>query len=714
MSSGNISSQHESTLAISPLLTNRGKSQPESRWIPMTSSSTRTGAGTGTVGIGGTAQTPRNPINNSPLVQNNAAHLGTPYVRDCAPTSGLLASMSKNGLFGPTVPSTLRKVSNFREYLNDNEDNEGGDGDGDSVAIGISELSAAEKLRLWRHDALMQHHYCTAEYIGDKVYSMTHDPNDAFWLAQVYYNMGQYIRAVQLLSRDGLDSSSVMCRYLTALCLVKMEKYDDALDIVGEVNPFKDEMAEHVKNQDGGIKLESSLCFLRGEIYSAQNNLALAKECFKEAVQVDVKNFEAFNYLISNNMLTLDEEKDFIASLDFSDLEDNQELIKCLYATKLSKYGDLTKLRAAQKVLVHDYQLEDNKDIQTTEIELLIFQGKYLECFELCEKILERDEFNFDVLPTYVQCLYELGGKNKLFLVSHKLAESFPKSAITWFAVGTYYFSINNITEARKYFSKASVLDPNFGYAWLGFAHTFAVEGEHEQALSAYSTAARFFPGTHLPHLYLGMQYSRMDTLTLAEEYFMMAYDICPTDPLLLNELGVVYFKKMDYPRAKKFFKRACEAINAQQSDASSVAISTYLNLGHTYRKLDEDERALHCFKTVLERWKPSANVWCALATVYLKMKKLQKAIDALHSVLAMDPNHQTGQQLLKIALDVNVHMLLDNGHPLMVSTKINETRSLEPSYKKRALGVINPVVIAKRLKQGSASSDEGDAMDIE
>ncbi|AGO11415.1 AaceriACR168Wp [[Ashbya] aceris (nom. inval.)] len=707
MSTGNTPSQHESTLAISPFVTNRGRSQQEQRRVIMPNT------GEGSLGPSGMADsgthTPRNSVVHSPLVQKT--QLGTPYMAEAAATGGLLGSMSKSALFGPAVPSTLRKVSNVREYGRPGDsDGEAGDGYG----VDLAELSAAEKLRLWRHDALMQHHYRTAEYIGDKVYSMTRDPNDAFWLAQVYYNMGQYIRAVELLSRDGLDASSVMCRYLTALCLVKMEKYDDALDIVGEVNPFKDDSAEHVRNLDGGIKLESSLCYLRGEIYSAQNNLDLAKECFKEAVCVDVKNFEAFDRLISNNMLTPDEEAEFISSLDFTDLDDNQELIRCLYTTKLSKYGDLTKLKAAHQFLLDEYHLEDNKDVQTTEIELLIFQGKYLECLELCEKVLEQDEFNFDVLPTYVQCLYELGGKNKLFLVSHKLAESFPKSSVTWFAVGTYYFSINNITEARKYFSKASVLDPNFGYAWLGFAHTYAVEGEHEQALSAYSTAARFFPGTHLPHLYLGMQYSRMDTLTLAEEYFMMAYDICPTDPLLLNELGVVYFKKMDYPRAKKFFKRACEAINMQQSDASSVAISTYLNLGHTYRKLDEDERALHCFKTVLERWKPSANVWCALATVYLKMKKLQKAIDALHSVLAMEPNHQTGQQLLKIALDVNVHLPLDNGHPLMVSAKISENMKLSSNDKKRSLGNIDPVVIAKRLKQGSTSSDEGDSMDIE
>jgi hypothetical protein len=44
-------------------------------------------------------------------------------------------------------------------------------------------------------------------------------------------------------------------------------------------------------------------------------------------------------------------------------------------------------------------------------------------------------------------------------------------------------------------FSKASLMDPRFGPAWITFAHSFAYEGEHEQAITAYSTSARLFPG---------------------------------------------------------------------------------------------------------------------------------------------------------------------------------------------------------------------------
>ena len=43
------------------------------------------------------------------------------------------------------------------------------------------------------------------------------------------------------------------------------------------------------------------------------------------------------------------------------------------------------------------------------------------------------------------------------------------------------------------------MMDPHFGPAWIGFAHSFAAEGEHEQAISAYTTAARLFQGYAAP-----------------------------------------------------------------------------------------------------------------------------------------------------------------------------------------------------------------------
>lgn len=85
-----------------------------------------------------------------------------------------------------------------------------------------------DRMRLWRHDAMMQHLHDSAVFWGDKILSWTSesslkqdaqyhhqvidrwdvsfacqigDPNDAFWLAQAYFLHQQYARAEQILTQ---------------------------------------------------------------------------------------------------------------------------------------------------------------------------------------------------------------------------------------------------------------------------------------------------------------------------------------------------------------------------------------------------------------------------------------------------------------------------------------------------------------------------------
>lgn len=556
-------------------------------------------------------------------------------------------------------------------------------------------LSQAEKLRLWRHDALMQHHYQTASYIGDKVYGLTKDPNDAFWLAQVHFSQGNFIRAHQLLSQNEL-SQSVSCRYLDGMCLARLSRWDEALDVIGESNPFKNDSS--VKNQDGGIKLESSMCYLRGHIYSNQNNFDRAKQCYKEAVTIDVKCYEAFNELIDNNFITPTEEWELLESLNFDDLEDNCELIRNLYITRLNKYVNLGKIQRAENVLVEEYDLGANNSILTSKAKLLFNQCRFEQCAEICEQVLGTDEFNFKVMPVYLSVLHELGGKNKLFLIANKLAEYFPKDCITWLAIGIYYLSINKISESRKFFSKASLVNPYFGQAWIGFAHTFAAEGEHEQAISAYSTAARLFPGTHLPNLFLGMQYLQMNSLLLAEEYMLASYDICPMDPLLLNEIGVVYFHKNDLGQSEHYFLKAIHEAKHLNNDSKSW-ISINSNLGHVYRKLGKLEKALENFNEIVRLNVKDSNTYAAIGLIYLKMGDTFKSIEALHCALAISSNDQIANDLLNRALEKSAR----NGNEDFFSK----------ASKIAQLSNVKIEKLAKQLIEGDYSSEE-DAMEIE
>lgn len=60
--------------------------------------------------------------------------------------------------------------------------------------------------------------------------------------------------------------------------------------------------------------------------------------------------------------------------------------------------------------------------------------------------------------------------------------------------------------------------------------------------MAAYRTASRL-TSSHLPNLYMGMEYVRTNNTALAHHFLRAAQELCNNDPLLYNELGVVLFR---------------------------------------------------------------------------------------------------------------------------------------------------------------------------
>jgi anaphase-promoting complex subunit 6 len=65
--------------------------------------------------------------------------------------------------------------------------------------------------------------------------------------------------------------------------------------------------------------------------------------------------------------------------------------------------------------------------------------------------------------------------------------------------------------------------------------------------MAAYRTASRLFPGCHKASLYIGMEYMRMNNTKTALMQFKEAHRLNKTDPLVLNEIAVVYYHSGDY-----------------------------------------------------------------------------------------------------------------------------------------------------------------------
>lgn len=84
---------------------------------------------------------------------------------------------------------------------------------------------------------------------------------------------------------------------------------------------------------------------------------------------------------------------------------------------------------------------------------------------------------------------------------------------------------------ARKFLVKTTLLNPNFGPAWVLYGHIFSLCDENDQAIAAYRTTTRLFPGSHLPWLFLGMEYVRTNNYALGQGCLQLAMNINPDDP---------------------------------------------------------------------------------------------------------------------------------------------------------------------------------------
>ncbi|TFY83527.1 hypothetical protein EWM64_g474 [Hericium alpestre] len=628
----------------------------------------------------------------------------------------------------------IRDALGRHPLANDNTDVFQDSGDEDEEEF---EWGMVDRMRLWRHDALMQHLYETAAFWGDKIVSWTNDPNDAFWLAQTYFMTHQYSRAERLLTRpfrakppiiphprrsddahvgpNGFGSPtpapsdasmftpaplggtgvpfpdlkgkgrehdarlpmgptaminvaaeqqegvsrlvdmSVVCRYLAAQCLVRQGKWAEATEMLGEANPFRNSgrSGPAVPNTDGGIKVEASMCHLRGLLMLKLNRGDQAKTCFMEALALDVKCYDAFDQLVSGEMMTLEEEWEFVQSLAYKEqTPEDADFVRLIYTARLRKYKHADEHAITRRRLIEEYGLSDNPDVLFSFADALYAQFRWADCFVITSRILDLVAVHAPTMPLHIACMHHLQHlHSKLFVLAHELVEREPESAISWYAVGVWYLSQKKWADARTYFSKTSLMDPRFGPAWIAFAHTFAFEGEHDHAVTAYSTCARMFTGSHLPLMFVGMEHIILSNYAQATEALNAANTMCDGDPLLMNERGVMAFNRQQYDEAAAMFQQALDLAQVTQGSQKSWA-TTYLNLGTCFRKLGRLEEARDAYVRVLEIDNRSAPALGFLGLVYHLMDRLHDAIMKYHEALSINPINGHVLDLLNLALE--------------------------------------------------------------
>ena len=157
----------------------------------------------------------------------------------------------------------------------------------------------------------------------------------------------------------------------------------------------------------------------------------------------------------------------------------------------------------------------------------------------------------------HVATLVGLNLKRRLFQLAHRLVDTDPKDALAWFAVGCYYYSCRRYDLAQRHFSRSTRLDPSSAECWIGFGCSFAVCDESDQALASFRAAQNKYSGSHVPLLYMGMEYLRTNHLSLAGHFLNSAQKTDPCDLLCCNELGVWSYRQGNMKDAAFWFMKA-------------------------------------------------------------------------------------------------------------------------------------------------------------
>ncbi|CAI5490382.1 unnamed protein product, partial [Closterium sp. Naga37s-1] len=423
-----------------------------------------------------------------------------------------------------------------------------------------------------------------------------------------------------------------------------------------------------------GIKPAAAFNLIRGRAYEALGNRPKAIHWLSAALQADPFCSEAFDELMENHMLTTEQEVDMVESLN---IPAGFEWLRLLYSCRCKKYGREDAVEQQLKLL------EGPSPLSNQPTPLLCLSPPSFLFVSLLHpahgSVLDRDPHNTRCIPTHLVAAVHLGRRNELFRAAHQLVDDHPNTALAWFAVACYYYFTRQHDQARRFFCKATTVSAAFAPAWMGFGHTYAAQEETDQAMVAYRTAVRLFTGFHVPLVCIGMEYARSNNLSLSLHFLDEARRLCPSDPLVHNELGVIAYRSLDFTSAARHFEMALRlvagygaaagegggaeseggrgssnaAAGRQAVVAESLGLweSTVVNLGHSYRKMRRYGDALMVYEQALSLRPNTASTFAAMAFTHHLQGNLIPAIEFYHKALGLCPGDSLSAEMLGQAL---------------------------------------------------------------
>eukprot|EP00924_Labyrinthula_sp_SR-Ha-C_P011320 snap_masked-scaffold_36-processed-gene-0.44-mRNA-1 protein AED:1.00 eAED:1.00 QI:0/0/0/0/1/1/4/0/942 len=330
---------------------------------------------------------------------------------------------------------------------------------------------------------------------------------------------------------------------------------------------------------------------------------------------------EAFD-LLFDNFLSLEQQKGFMLELKGNMLKTaNSQFILSVYEDKILASLGLEKDQTSnQENRIKNF---DMRLLTKYEFGNRNYQKVYLSCLSG----LTDEKYDQETILYFVDSLVELEHMEDLFYIAHVLASEFSPSALSEYSIGCFYLLKNNFPLAGHYFHRATTKTSKFLSSQISLglhlrslkklALCYSVQNLPDKAIAIYRGLTLSVNQDPMCLILYGNELWKSKDFKSAEYRYILAMKILRNSEdefntglvklnsilaLVYNQLGALYYSQDDFEKSHLYFLKACKVeLNGLMSEEKCYHVenrtSLLYNMGHSFRKNGEIERARMCFK---------------------------------------------------------------------------------------------------------------------
>lgn len=451
--------------------------------------------------------------------------------------------------------------------------------------------------------------------------------------------------------------------YLAGNCLYRLEEYEDCLTLLESLVHVDENVMEEValralslfSLQEMEIHMVSALYCLVGKCYDSMDHRARSLRAFSTSLRIDPACTEAVEYMSQRGMLSQKEKRALLQRVVSLETHPAKEWLGPYYSFMLSEESPECLDYICLSNGVPDVSTEVSANSLVLQAEYLYECGQMEECFRVAGQAYLIDPYNWRGNLVYIGSMVNLSLKNELFYIGHELVHSHPKHAVSWYAVGCYYWTCQKLDLAQKYLQKCTKLDKRLAHGWVLLGSVLAAQEESEHAISAYRTACRVSPGVLHPQISMAKELVRTSNYSLALHVLAEANAHSPANPTILNEMGVIYLQLNRNQDALKLFRKATERItqsaNGRGIGSKTGVVEILSNYATCLRKCGILEESIVWYRRCLS-FRPNDPMTHANIGFTLHLsRRFDEAVDQYHRALSLQPAFSFCSDMLTQAL---------------------------------------------------------------